>query len=268
MEVFREGVVALAVEQFLREPWRKGKPALGVWSTVGNALVVEALAAAGPDYVCVDMQHGTATESQLVELTQAVAAGGSVPIVRVPYLYPASIMKALDAGARGVIVPLVESGEEAALAVSACRYPPAGTRSFGPFRASMQAGTDDVRELEKVAILVMIETRKGIDNLSQIVATEGLTGVYLGPSDLSLALGLPPGSIEAPEFRAVVDRVLAACREHDVIAGMHCYDGATARRAIEQGFDMVTVAVELRAMRQAVTGELRRARANGSDAVK
>jgi 4-hydroxy-2-oxoheptanedioate aldolase len=249
------------VEHFLREPWRAGQPALGLWSSVGDSLVAEALAAAGPDYVCVDMQHGKPHEGNLVPMLQAVAAGGSVPIVRVPEANQASIMKALDAGARGVIVPLVESGEQAALAVEACRFPPSGRRSFGPFRASIHAETSDPRQLEKVACIAMIETRAGIDNLADIVSTEGLTAVYVGPSDLSLALGLDPGSVDAPEFVTVLEAIKSACIGAGVVAGMHCYDGAMARRYVEQGFGMVTVAVELRTLRAAVAVELAAARA-------
>lgn len=229
---------------------------LGLWCTVGNPLVAEAMAAAGPDYVCIDMQHGTTSESMLVGMIQAVTVGGSVPIVRVPERNAASIMLALDSGAQGVIVPLVESAEQAAQAVAACRYPPYGSRSFGPFRAAMHQRTTDPRELEKVACIVMIETRKGIDSAQEILATEGLTGVYLGPSDLSLALGLAPGSIDHPAFIEVRERIQAACRERGVVQGMHCYDGRSARRAVELGFDMITVAADLGPLRQVLASEL------------
>ena len=248
------------METFLGARGTGAPPALGLWSTLSEPLVLEAMAAAGPDYVCIDMQHGTATEAQLVSLVQAVAVGGSTPVVRVPDLRPAAIMKALDAGAHGIIVPLVETAEEAARVVAACRYPPYGSRSFGPFRASLVQATSDPRALERVAAVVMVETGRGIENLEAIVATEGVTAVYLGPSDLSLALGLPPGSVDAPEFRALVERVLALCARHGVVAGMHCYDGAGASRAIAQGFGMVTVAADLGSLRQAVAAELATAR--------
>lgn len=251
------------MEDFLRESWRRGQAAVGVWSTVGDSLVAEAIASLGPDYVCVDMQHGNASEGQLVAMLQGVAVGGSTPIVRVPEANPATIMKALDSGAMGVVVPLVENAEQARSAVEACRFPPAGRRSFGPFRASVSNRSNDPGELEKVACVVMIETRAGIDHLAEIVATEGLTAVYLGPSDLSLALGLPPGSVNAPEFTATVEKIRSACADHGVVAGMHCYDGESARRAVEQGFGMVTVAVDLRVLRQALSLELAAARGAG-----
>ena len=248
------------VEEFLREGWRQGRAAVGIWNTIGDSLVAEAVASLRPDYVCIDMQHGSASEAQLVPMLQAVTVGGATPIVRVPEANPAAIMKALDAGAAGVILPLVETAEQAKRAVDACRYPPAGRRSFGPFRASISAETSDPRDLEKVACIAMIETRAGIDHLAEIVATGGLTAIYLGPSDLSLALGLPPGSIEAPEFIATAEKIRSACAEHGVVAGMHCYDGVTDRRAVEQGYGMVTVAIDLRSLRQALAAEIAVAR--------
>jgi 4-hydroxy-2-oxoheptanedioate aldolase len=250
------------METFLREPWRNGAPAIGFWSAVGNSLIVEAVASSKPDYVVVDMQHGEAHDGNLVELIQAVDAGGCVPLVRVPSNNPASIMRALDSGARGVVVPLVDTAEEAARAVDACLFPPKGSRSMGPFRASISQKTSDPLELEKVACIVMIETRSGIENLEEIVATEGVTAAYIGPADLSLALGLAPGSIHAPEFETVSQSLLAACQKHAVAGGFHCQDGKTARWAIERGFKMVTVAVDLNLLRRSVAHELSEALSN------
>jgi 4-hydroxy-2-oxoheptanedioate aldolase len=248
------------VEHFLREPWRQGKPALGVWNSVGDTMIAEAIASLGPDYVCVDMQHGTPGVEQLVPLIQAIEVGGSTPIVRVPECNPAIIMRALDSGARGVVVPLVEDGAEAARAVAACRFPPAGRRSFGPFRSSIKAGSNDPGVLEQVACIVMVETKSGIENITEIAATNGVDAVYIGPSDLSLALGHPPGSMAKPEFIAVAENIRKVCEAHGVVAGMHCHDGESARRAVEQGFGMVTVAVELRTLRQALAAQLEAAR--------
>ena len=248
------------METFLKEPWRGGAAAVGFWNAVGNSLVVEAIASTKPDYVVVDMQHGEAHDGNLVEMLQAVVAGGSVPLVRVPANNSASIMRALDSGARGVVVPLVDNAEEARRAVDACLFPPYGSRSMGPFRASISAGTSDPRELEKVACIVMIETRSGIENMEAIIGTHGVTAVYIGPADMSLALGLPPGSIHAPDFEAVSQKLLATCNSHGVIAGFHCHDGDTAQWAIEQGFRMVTVAVDLNLLRKAVAHELNRVR--------
>ncbi len=248
------------MERFLAEPWRASRPALGLWCSTGDGLVAEALAASGADYVCIDMQHGGAHDGNLTSLVQAVTAGGSVPIVRVPDARPAGITKALDCGARGVIVPLVESGEQAASAVAACRYPPAGSRSYGPFRAAIAWGSGDPGELERVACVAMVETRAGLDALEAIAATDGLSGIYVGPSDLSLGLGLAPGSFAAPAFVEALAEIRAACARHGLVAGIHCYDGKTAAHFVEQGFAMVTVAVELRLLRAALAVELDAAR--------
>lgn len=248
------------MERFLHEPWRAERPALGFWCSIGDSFTAEALAASGADYVCVDMQHGGTNEANLVAMLQGVTAGGSVPLVRVADSNAASIMKVLDAGARGVVVPLVESREQAEAAIAACRYPPAGTRSFGPFRAQIQANSADPRQLEQVACVAMIETRAGIDHLEEIVRADGLSAIYVGPSDLSLALGLPPGSFESPEFVETLEQIRAACAAQGIVAGIHCYEGATAARFVEQGFGMVTVSVDMRLLRAAAGGELGRAR--------
>lgn len=248
------------MDRFLVEPSKLGKPVIGVWNSVADSWIAEAIATLGPDYVCVDMQHGATDISQLVGQFQGIVAGGSIPIARVPECSPAIIMKTLDAGARGVIIPLIESGEEARLAVSACLFPPVGQRSFGPFRAGVVHGSREPSMLEEVACIVQVETRAGVENLEEIVGTDGVTAVYIGPSDLSLALGLPPNSIDSPEFISVIDRIREVCDNHKVVAGIHCYDGNDARRMIERGFGMVTVAVDLMAFRRALGIELDRAR--------
>jgi len=240
------------------------KPALGVWATLADPLAVETVASLRPDYVCIDMQHGEAGTGDLVGLLQAVAAGGSVPVVRVPSNDTAIIGKALDAGAAGVVVPLVNSGHEAARAVRACRYPPAGNRSFGPFRARISSRTGEPAELDQVACIVMVETKEGLDNVEQIAATDGLACVYVGPSDLSLALGLPPRSVKDPRFIEVVEKILSVCGTNGVVPGIQCTDGSSALEALEQGFKMVTVASDLASLAAAVSKELALARREAS----
>lgn len=242
---------------FLSE--RAGKPALGLWSTLADTLAAEAIASLGPDYVCIDMQHGEAGASALVGLVQAVSAGGSVAIVRVPSNDAATIGRALDAGALGVVVPMVGSAEEAARAVAACRYPPAGVRSYGPFRARISLGSSEPERLDQVACIAMLETRSGLEQLQEIAATEGLAAVYIGPSDLSLALGLPPRSTEDARFVEAAQQILAACANNGVTPGMHCVDGTSAQKALEQGFKMVTVASDLAVLRAGISKELERA---------
>src|SRR5690606_38044485 len=163
-------------------------------------------------YVCVDMQHGAVDYSDAVGMLQAIHAQGATPIARVPSNDLATIGKVLDAGALGVVVPLVNTAEEAAAAVAACRYPPNGGRSFGPVRASTVIGSRDPRDLEQIVVAVMVETREGLDNVDEIAATPGLDAIYVGPADLALALDLPP-AYERPEPvpTEAIDTLREAC---------------------------------------------------------
>ncbi|HEY1819000.1 MAG TPA: aldolase/citrate lyase family protein [Trebonia sp.] len=234
----------------------RDRPAFGLWCSSADPLVAEVLAASGPDYVCIDTQHGASHEGNLVSMCQAVTVGGAVPVVRVSENRPALIMKALDCGARGVIVPLIETAADAAAAVAACRYPPLGERSWGPFRASLAKDMATRAGLEDVACVVMIETKKAVENLAEIVATDGLAGAYFGPSDLSLALGLEPASFDAPEFQEVLAAMIAECGKKGISAGAHCYDGATASKYSHDGFSMITLAVDMRLLRSAAAAEI------------
>jgi len=234
--------------------------AVGLWCTVNDSLIAEALARLGPEYVCIDMQHGAADFGNLVPLVQGVSCGGSVPLVRVPDSQASGIMAALDAGAAGVIVPLVETAKEAESVVSACRYPPRGRRSYGAYRASISRGTRSAGELENVAAIVMVETALGLANVGEIATVEGVSGIYVGPSDLSLGLGMSPPALSRPEFKVAVEKIRSACDRAGVVAGIHAYDGETARRFISEGFSMVTVAVDLRTLMVSLKMELEESR--------
>ena len=177
----------------LKATWAEGLTVFGLWMTVPGSFGAEILAGTGVDYVCVDQQHGIIDYDSMVPMLQAIRAGGAAPITRVLSKDPFLIMKALDAGAWGVIVPMIDDAEAAADAVAACRYPPRGIRSWGPTRASLALGSRDPEDLAgEVLCLVMIETRKGLENVEEISATPGLDGIYIGPSDLALSLGLSP----------------------------------------------------------------------------
>src|SRR5690606_39032897 len=147
-------------------------------------------------------------------------------------------------GAQGVVVPLVNNGAEAAAAVAACRYPPAGVRSFGPIRAALVGTSRDAKTLgESVLCFVMVETREGLNNIDEIAATPGLDGIYIGPADLALGLGLPPDLDKTePEHVRAVQAILDACREAGIVAGIQCSNGKSGREYAERGFGLVTVA--------------------------
>ena len=200
---------------------------------------VELLSAARPDYVCVDQQHGLADLGALVPMLAATEAAGATPRVRVPRNDPADIGKVLDAGARGIIVPLVNDASEAACAARACRYPPEGGRSYGPVRASVVLGTRDPAELgREVSCIVMVETREGLNNVEEIAATQGVDGVYVGPTDLALSLGLPPTlDVVEPAHAEAVARIKDACKRHGIATGIHTASAETAKKHADAGFE-------------------------------
>jgi 4-hydroxy-2-oxoheptanedioate aldolase len=227
-----------------------------------GSIGAEILAGNEVDYVCVDQQHGVIDYDSMVPMFQAIRAEGAAPITRVLSNDPFLIMKALDAGAWGVIVPLVNNAEDAARAVSACRYPPQGMRSYGPVRAASVVGTRDPEELgSEVLCLVMVETREGLERVEEIAATPGLDGIYIGPSDLALSLGLPP-TLEVTEGEHVkaVERIREACHRSGIAAGIHSPSGEWARRHAEAGFDLVTVATDASLLRGAALREVTVAR--------
>ncbi len=221
--------------------WREGGQTIGCWLSLGNAHSAEALARLGFDWVCVDLQHGLVDYTDLTYMLPAISNADTTPIVRVPWNEPYEIMKALDAGAYGVIVPMVNNREEAERAADACRYPPRGHRSFGPIRAAMYGGQGYAAEAnDQIACLAMIETEDGIANLDEILSTPGIDGVYIGPSDLALALGLPPrGDNDHPRHAETVQRILDACQRHGVAAGIHTSSLAYTQRYLEMGFNLV-----------------------------
>jgi 4-hydroxy-2-oxoheptanedioate aldolase len=223
--------------------WRGGEQTIGAWLSLANTHTAEMMANAGFDWLCVDLQHGLVDDSDLRNMLPAISTTDTTPIVRVAFNAPDQIMRALDAGAMGVIVPLVNNAAEAAAAVAACRYPPLGGRSFGPIRAALYGGRGYAAEANsEIACIVMIETKEGIENLEAIAATPGLDGIYIGPADLAFALGLPPlGDTDNPEHLATVGRIQTACKAHDVAAGIHTSSSDFARRRLEAGFQFVTV---------------------------
>jgi 4-hydroxy-2-oxoheptanedioate aldolase len=246
----------------LKEAWNESRPAFGLWMTVPGSVGAEIFAKTGVDYVCVDQQHGVIDYDSMVPMFQAIRAEGAAPITRVLSNDPFLIMKALDAGAWGVIVPLVNNAEDAARAVSACRYPPRGIRSFGPVRAAGVIGSRDPEKLGGVVLcLVMVETREALERVDEIAATPGVDGIYIGPADLALSLGLLPTlEIQEGEHAEAVGRIREACRRNGIAAGIHCPSGEWARKHAETGFDLVTVATDATLLRGAALRELTVAR--------
>jgi 4-hydroxy-2-oxoheptanedioate aldolase len=219
-----------------------GETVLTAWLTTGSTLVAEAVARAGFDAVTLDLQHGAIDAGEMLGLLQAIAAADAVALVRVGWNDPALVMKALDLGAWGVICPMIESADDVRRFVGACRYPPVGNRSYGPTRGRLVHGESYGRIADaQVLTFAMIETRRALEALEEIVAVPGLDGVFVGPSDLSLALGGPAGSdwLEGP-VPAALDHVLACCDGAGLYAGLYSRSVAYARRMRERGFRLLT----------------------------
>jgi len=249
-------------ENPVKRLWQEGRPALGGWLTVPSSFSAEVFAHAGFDWLNVDMQHGLIDYQCAVGMLQAISTTPTVPFVRVPWNDPAIIMKTLDAGAYGVIVPLVNSGAEAEAAVAACRYPPRGIRSYGPIRANFYAGRDYYANAEReVCCIVMVETKQALDNLDDIVSVPGIDAVYVGPADLSLSLGLPPAADhEERVFVEALERIVDACRKHGIAPGFHAGGVAVARKRIEQGFLMIEMCDDTGALARSAAGDLKELR--------
>ena len=239
--------------------WRAGEATFGLWATTNNAALGEYAAGTGVDWILWDMQHGLVSDSDLAGLFRSVSGTSVVPMVRVGANDALLIGRALDAGAAGVIVPLVNTPHEAAQAAAACRFPPDGSRSFGPNRVTLVTGTLDPRVIQDVACVVMVETAVGLANVEAIAATPGVDAILIGPSDLALGLGLAYDDRGKPHQRAV-RRILEACRMHGVAAGIVLGSGETARKHADLGFQFMNVASDLGLVTDGLTRELRIAR--------
>jgi len=240
--------------------WAEGRTLFGAWATIPSTVTAEVMAREGPDYVCIDNQHGLLDHSDTVPMLAAVEAGGSVPIVRAPWNDPPRIMAALDAGAFGVIVPMVNDAAEAHRAAGACRFPPRGMRSYGPIRARYALGGADPDLLNEIACIAMVETAGGLRNLDEIVATDGIDAVYIGPSDLALGVGKKPGPRPWEDLAEPMAQIRSACRSHGVKVGVHALNGEAAARYAEDGYDMITVFSDASLLAGAASAHLKTAR--------
>ena len=230
--------------------WAAGQATLSGWLFSPDLLIAEVMASCGFDEVVVDQQHGAIGPGDLVGIFAALAGRGATVVTRVPANDPASIGRSLDMGAQGIMVPMINTPGEAARAVAACRYAPRGVRSFGPIRARMTVGSSDPTELERTALILQVETAAGLEHVDEIVAIPGVDAIYVGPFDLGLSLGLTPNverrpAAESQRLAGAIDAIREACARAGKVAGIFCSDGASAKRYLDQGFRMVTVATDL-----------------------
>jgi 4-hydroxy-2-oxoheptanedioate aldolase len=235
-------------ENRLRTLWQQNKHAINGWLAIPNGFSAEVMAHQGWDTLTVDMQHGVVDYAQMVTMLQAISTTATVPIVRVPWLEPGIVMKSLDAGAYGVICPMINTREEAQRLVSYTHYAPRGSRSFGPVRANLYGGSDyAVKANDTIVVFAMIETRQALDNLDAILSVEGLDAVYIGPSDLSLSLGCRPvlDDVDPPAAQAI-EHILQRAKAHGVRAAVHNGLPSVAKARAAMGFDLVTVSSDAR----------------------
>lgn len=229
-------------ENKLITAWREGRTSVNAWLTIPSPWVAEQMAHAGFDALTIDMQHGLIGFETAVTMLQAISTTDVTPLVRVAWNDPAAIMQVLDAGAYGIICPMISTRAQAEDFVSACRFPPQGTRSYGPTRGFMYGGQDYVEKAnETLLTFALIETAEAMANLDDIASTPSLSGLYIGPSDLSINLGVKKrADFSDPVMVDAVGEILAACRKHNLIPGVQAQSAANAKRMAEMGFTLVT----------------------------
>ncbi|MBO0879524.1 MAG: aldolase [Mycobacterium sp.] len=240
---------------------------IGYWVVSDNAAATERIASAGYDYVCLDTQHGLLDYQAALAGVMAVELGGSAAVVRVPADDAAWIGKALDAGARAVIVPLIESEESAKHAARACRYPPVGIRSYGPTRAALRMEASPQDANDQIACILMIETLDGLNNAADISATPGVDALYIGPSDLSISLGgsTPQDGWRLPTYHEALATIRTAAHKAGKPCGLHVTNGPDAARALNDGFDFVSISNDLNHILSFARDELAQARTAVAD---
>jgi 4-hydroxy-2-oxoheptanedioate aldolase len=233
----------------LKEIWARGGAVLNGWCSIPSSFSAEIMAHQGFDSITIDMQHGLVDYQVAVTMLQAISTTAVIPLTRVPWSDPARLMKILDAGSYGVICPMINTPEDAEALVRACKYPPWGFRSFGPIRAKYYGGGSthgggDYHELadEETLVIPQIETREAIRNLDRILDVRGIGAIYIGPSDLSMALGKEPRKGQSdPEVIAAIETILAAAKAHGIPAGIHTNSAEVAVQMIERGFQLTSL---------------------------
>ena len=237
-----------------------GKACVNGWLAIPSGFSAEVMAGCGWDSVTVDMQHGVQDYQSMVQCFQAMDRFPITPIVRVPWNEPGIIGKALDGGAWGIVCPMVNNKAEAQALASYSLYPPKGKRSNGPIRAAAYGEASSYQTIanDEVLVIPMIETQEGIDNIDEILSVPGISGIYVGPSDMGFSLGLVPKlDREEPLILGIYEKLLASCKKHGKFAGIHNGTAAYAARMMQMGFQLCTIANDsglmARAAREAVT---------------
>ena len=251
-------------ENATKARWLRDEVTHGAWLSIPSPFSAETVAHAGFDWVCIDMQHGVIDYQVAVTMLLALSTGDCTPIVRIPWNEPGIIGKMLDAGAMGIIIPMVNSVDEARAAVAACRYAPVGARSYGPTRAGLYAGADYYAHAnEQIACIPMIETKRALDDLDAILDVPGIDAVYVGPADMSITLGQQPRMDNSGPFEEARLRIASACRQRRITPGIHA-NAALAPGHAAAGYRMITITSDLAAIAAAAAADLASVRGGGS----
>jgi 4-hydroxy-2-oxoheptanedioate aldolase len=245
-------------ESILQQAMSNKTPVWGGWITGPTLLGPEEFSRAGYDYLGFDAQHGYLDDADIAGILRRIEHLPIGTVVRLPNADAAPIGRVLDAGADAVVIAMIESADEAAAAVAATRYPPAGIRSFGPLRASL--GLDPAAHESRVGVFAMIETAGALSVLDQICAVDGLTGIYVGPADLAISMGVDiVGATRHPEVLDAIVRIHRAATGAGLVTGIHAGEGKTGHAMAQLGFRMITLAAESQALRRGAVEHLREA---------
>ncbi|MDC1134488.1 aldolase/citrate lyase family protein [Alphaproteobacteria bacterium] len=249
-------------QQSLRNCWLEGKGAINAWCSIPSAVTAEMMSMNDFDSITIDMQHGLVDYQMALNMLQVISGSGKTPMVRVPWNEPGIIMKSLDAGALGIICPMINTPQDATNFVGATKYAPVGHRSSGPTRAMMVHGPEYHNESnDNIISLAMIETVEALDNVEKIAATEGLTGIYIGPSDLSISMGYKPGLDRSePEMVEAIKRIETACINNNIKVGIHCLSPSYLKDKLSNGFNLATLASDVRIYSAGIAENLKEAK--------
>ena len=234
----------------LIEIWNKKKPVVNAWLSIPNSFTAEAFGKMGWDAITIDMQHGQTDYVASLPMLQALTSSSSTPMVRVPWSEPGIIMRMLDLGVLGIIAPMINSKKDCENFVSNCYYPPIGQRSFGPMRAQLVHGSDYFKKANSnILSFAMIETQEAFDNLDDILSVPNLSGIYIGPADMSISYGLDPKfDVEEEPVYSNIKLIAKKAKEYKKIAGIHNGTTKYAKKMLKLGFSFVTISSDFRLM--------------------
>lgn len=257
-------------ENNVKKIWKQGGAVINGWLGIPSSVAAENMAQANWDALTVDLQHGLVDYQAAVGMLQAISTTGTTPMARVPWCEPGIIMKLLDAGAYGIVCPMINSRAECEAFVGACRYFPQGYRSFGPVRGMWYGGPDYFKHANDTIItMAMIETKEAVEHIDEILSVPGLDSLYVGPNDLAITLGVQPSGVPTdPIVIDAIKTIAAGAKRHGIAAGIHCGSTAMAKQMIGFGYQFLTLLADNALLATAAKGVVAEMRETAPAAVK